>query len=99
MVGGMPSMVVTAGVAGSMGLPAISETAPAETERVGESPTVACWAASRVAVILSPDASSIETSSRATLPSAPARVNPEYSVASWSRGSLNMMTKMPDPVV
>ena len=77
MVGGMPSIVVTAGVAESMGLPAISKTAPAETERVGESPAVARWAAPRVAVILSPDASLVATSFSVTRSVGPMMLTPE----------------------
>ena len=70
-------MVVTAGVAGSMGLPATSETAPAETDSVGASPAVARWSASRVAVILSPDTSLVATSSSTTLPVGPTTLTPE----------------------
>ena len=70
-------MVVTAGVAASMALPAISVTAPPDMDRVGASPAVSRWVASRVAVILSPDVPLVATSSRATLSVGPVTLTPE----------------------
>ena len=73
----MPSPAATLTVAWTIPLPAISATAPSETDRVMASPTVARWAASRVAVMVSAEWSRTETSSSATLPLSPASTIPE----------------------
>ena len=74
---GATSTVIWMFDAGEIGLPEISETAPAETDRVGESPAVDLWAASRVAVMVRPEWLLEATSSRATLPPVPVTLTPE----------------------
>ena len=63
--------------ASDTGLPETSATAPADMDRVGESPAVSLWAASSTAVIVRPDAPLVATSSRATLPVGPITLTPE----------------------
>ena len=75
----MPSSTATLTVARAIPLPAISATAPSETDRVivVVPPRVVRWAASRVAVMVSVECSLAETSSSATLPLSPASTIPE----------------------
>ena len=63
--------------AGEIWLPAISVTAPPDMDRVGASPAVPLWVASRVAVMVRPDVPLVATSSRATLPFRPTTRTPE----------------------
>ena len=51
----MPSITLRFGVAESMRLPCRSATAPADTDRVGESPAISFWVALRVAVMVTPE--------------------------------------------
>ena len=57
-------------------MPCRSETAPADTDRVGASPAVPLWVASRVAVMVTPEYVLEATASRVTLWEGPARVKP-----------------------
>ena len=63
--------------AGEIWLPAISVTAPPDMDRVGASPAIPLWVASRVAVIVSPEWLLEATSSRVTLPFRPTTRTPE----------------------
>ena len=74
--GGMPSITVSAGVADATGLPCRSETAPADTDRVGASPAVSLWVVLRVAVMVWPEWLLEATASRVTLWEGPVRVKP-----------------------
>ena len=58
-------------------MPCRSETAPADTDRVGASPAVSFWAALRVAVMVSPEWLLVEMSFSATLPFSPDSDIPE----------------------
>ena len=76
-MGGIPSVTVTERVAGAISLSDVSETAPADIDRVMVSPTVVFWVASRVAVMVLPVWFLVETSFSITLPFSPASLIPE----------------------
>ena len=73
---GATSTVIWMFDAGKIWLPEISDTAPAETDRVGDTPAVIRWAASRMAVMVTPERLEA-ASSRDTLPPVPVTRTPE----------------------
>ena len=73
---GATSTVIWMFDADEIRLPEISDTAPAETDRVGDTPAVIRWAASKMAVMVTPEWLEA-ASSRATLPPVPATRTPE----------------------
>ena len=74
---GVASTIICRCDTGEIGLPDTSVTAPAETDRVGESPAVSLWAASSVAVMVRPEWLLDATISRVTLPVGPTTLTPE----------------------
>ena len=94
--GGTLAVSLTGTVTGSIWLPDPSATAPPDTWRAGDAPTIPRWSGPSVAAMASSSKTSPSAAAaRVMFPDDPRTARPEWSVAVWLSGSLNIKDRRP----
>ena len=87
---------LTGTVTGSIWLPDTSVTAPLDARRAGAAPTIPRWSGPSVAAMASSSETPLSaTAARVMFPDDPRTARPEWSVAVWLSGSLNIRDSRP----